>query len=434
MDSLYLALAVFLITYFLISFRRIPVIKLSRSSAALFGAFLMVALGILSMQRAWEALDIEVIMLLSGMMLLVGTLQSCGMFEIICVTMVRLSSTPLRFFLLIMTVSAILSALVLNDAVVLLFTPVIIEACIRLRVNPVPYLIGEVMAANIGSVATVVGNPQNAFIATRAGIGFLDFSVNLVPVAVLCLLASMMLLVFIFRRDLWRVSFPSALDPDGLMTLHQVRQVENQNSCRRLIPRKRLLPLLAVLTLGTVMAFAFSHQMGVPLSHIAFISGAAAVILSVSLTDLKPRELVDRVDWSIILFFLGLFVVIQGVTDSGLLSAFQVSPIFGGGESVLDLPGLTMLSAVLSNLFSNVPSVMLLAEMIPVGETELWLILAASSTLAGNATLLGSAANIIMAERAERLGQEIDFWRFMLIGLPVTAMNLVICILIFTVF
>lgn len=434
MSHLHLALAVFLLTYFLISFRRIPVIKVSRASAALMGALLMVLVGVLSIQRAWEALDIEVLMLLLGMMLLVAALQCCGLFEIICARMVRLSSTPLRFFIIIMVVSAVLSALVLNDAVVLLFTPVIIEACIRLRVNPVPYLIGEVMAANIGSVATVVGNPQNAFIATRAGIGFVDFSLHLVPVAAVCLLASMVMLVFIFRHDLWKRSFPSIPDPDELRTLARLQEVEVCRSRRCILSRKRTLPLLAALTGITVLAFALSHHIGIPLSIIAFSSGSLAAVLAVTLTDLRSKELGERVDWSIILFFIGLFVVIQGVTDSGLLSAFQERILPWGYGDLPDIPGLTLLSAVLSNLVSNVPSVMLLAELIPAGEMELCLLLAASSTLAGNATLIGSAANIIMAERAERLGQEIDFWRFMAVGLPVTAVNLVICVLMFSLF
>lgn len=407
-------------------------IKVSRASAALLGAILMILVGVLSIQRAWEAMDTEVLMLLLGMMLLVAALQCCGLFEIICAKMVRLSSTPLRFFIIIMVVSAVLSALVLNDAVVLLFTPVIIEACLRLRVNPVPYLIGEVMAANIGSVATVVGNPQNAFIATRAGIGFVDFSLHLAPVAAVCLLASMALLVFIFRHDLWKQSFPSIPDPDDLKTLARLQEVEVCKSRRCILSRKRTLPLLVALTGLTVLGFALSHHVGIPLSIIAFSSGSLAAVLAVTLTDLRSKEVGERVDWSIILFFIGLFVVIQGVTDSGLLSAFQERLLPWGVGDLPDVPGITLLSAVLSNLVSNVPSVMLLAELIPAGEMELWLILAASSTLAGNATLIGSAANIIMAERAERLGQEIDFWRFMTVGLPVTAVNLVICVLMFS--
>lgn len=434
MNTFPLALGIFILTYLFISVRNIPGIKIGRSSAALIGATLMVGLGVVSFPRALSSIDVEVIILLLGMMLLVSSLQNCGLFEIICAKILRLSSTPLRFFILIMVVSAVLSALVLNDAVVLLFTPVIIEACYRLRVNPFPYLIGEVMAANIGSVATVVGNPQNAYIGTKAGISFLEFSATLLPVAALCLLSSTLFLVFIFRKDVLFHTFSAPSEIESFLNPSRAEQSKDKERTRQgILTSGLVLKILVILTIATVMMFAFSNALGIPLYTIAIGSGLLAAFISIFLNDSRVKDIGKGVDWSIILFFIGLFVVIQGAIDSGLLSQLEHYFFLWSGTTSLDVVNIGLLSAFMSNLVSNVPSVMLLGELISLQDTSLWLALAASSTLAGNATLMGSAANIIMAEKAEKMGHVINFWKFMLIGIPVTMLNLGICILLLSI-
>ncbi len=422
MDVLHTALAVFVLTYFLISARHLPRIRMERSTAALLGAALMVIVGATTVSGALRSIDVEVLMLLLGMMLLVSSLQTCGLFRIISEWMVRRSTTPLRFFTLICVVTASLSALVLNDAVVLLLTPVIIETCYRLRLKPFPFLMGHVMAANIGSVATVVGNPQNAYIATQAGIGFLDFSYRLLPAAAVCLTVMIAMMAVIFRKDLLGGSL-EAPDP-SVMASFDHAEVEGRVR-GQLLRRGSNLRLLLLVTAATVAAFTASNAIGLPLGHIAIIAGSVAALLTALLTDVRPREISSGVDWSILLFFIGLFVVIQGAVDSGLMQAMEVglftnTPLESGSGS-----SMAVLVALLSNLVSNVPAVLLVVGLMPV-TGDMWYSLAAVSTLAGNATIIASAVNIIMAERAERLGVRIEFWRFMAAGLPVAVVTTLI--------
>lgn len=424
------ALVILVLTYLLISVRVLPRVRVGRATAALVGAFLMVFTGVMGLTEAWMSIDIDVLLLLLGMMLLVSSLQSCGLFDIICAWMVRTSSTPIVFFILVCIVTAVLSALVLNDAVVLLLTPVIIESCYRLGIKPFPYLIGHVMSANIGSLATVVGNPQNAFIATKAGIGFIDFSMRLLPVATISLLMMMVMLVAIFRKDILETNFDRTLDSARMVTIEGLKE---RDACTRrcIIGRVGNLRLLLVITLVTVVAFTWSQSLGLPLAHIAFISGTTAALLTTLLTDVRASEINDGINWSIILFFVGLFVVIGGAASSGLLSDFETSLVAISGQDA-DSPMVLFLSAAfLSNLVSNVPAVLLIAEMLPMSE-DAWYSLAAASTLAGNATLIASAVNIIMAERAEKLGVEIDFLRFMAVGLPVSIVTLTLAFLLMT--
>ena len=369
MSGIWVALAVFLFTYFLISIRRLPRIRLDRPIAALLGAALMILFGVVAPQRALESIDLDIIFLLLGMMLLVVALELCGLFEWVSLRMVRYASTQFRLLLIIMLASAILSALVLNDAVVLMFTPVVIRACHLVRTDPVPFLVGEAVAANIGSVATVVGNPQNAYIATKAGIGFLEFSAVLLPIAAISLALGVAL---IYIRSL------IGENGSGFQELLMKTNMGMMAGIDRLRKRRRALMVILTITFLAVLGFSLSNFIGVPLSMVAFIAGVAAFLTLLLLTDVRGREVLRGVDWSILLFFVGLFIVLQGVIDSGLLAEIQaLFPGFGEGETPT-LGTLTFFSAVLSNLVSNVPAVMLLGEMIPANDVGLWLALAAN--------------------------------------------------------
>lgn len=201
MGTLLIALAIFLVTYALISIRRFPKVKIDRPAAALVGAALMIVLGVVEPEKAIGAIHLDIIILLVGMMILVAGLELCGFFEWVSLRMIKYSKDQFTFLVLTMVVTGSLSALVLNDTIVLLFTPIIIRTCRLLKSNPVPYLVAEALAANIGSVATVVGNPQNAFIATKAGISFVDFSARLVPVSIVCMLVAIAMMYLFYRKD-----------------------------------------------------------------------------------------------------------------------------------------------------------------------------------------------------------------------------------------
>ena len=430
MGTLLIALAIFLVTYALISIRRFPKIKIDRPAAALVGAALMIVLGVVEPEKAIGAIHLDIIILLVGMMILVAGLELCGFFEWVSLRMIKYSKNQFTFLVLTMVVTGSLSALVLNDTIVLLFTPIIIRTCRLLKSNPVPYLVAEALAANIGSVATVVGNPQNAFIATKAGISFVDFSARLVPVSIVCMLVAIAMMYLFFRKDIEKGSaqeFRRKILKDGWKAFEDELvkgDAATTSGIKKLKDRKVGLYALIGITALTFLAFILSHVLGTPIAVVAFLGGVTALFVVPLITDVKAKEMLAGVDWSIILFFVGLFIVIEGVKDSTLLDEIRSGfPGFHDG-SIPSLEWLTALSAFMSNLVSNVPAVMLLSEMIPISQTDLWLALAASSTLAGNATILGAAANVIVAEKAEGMGVQINFWKFTLVGFPIAMATL----------
>ena len=430
MGTLLIALAIFLVTYALISIRRFPKIKIDRPAAALVGAALMIVLGVVEPEKAIGAIHLDIIILLVGMMILVAGLELCGFFEWVSLRMIKYSKDQFTFLVLTMIVTGSLSALVLNDTIVLLFTPIIIRTCRLLKSNPVPYLVAEALAANIGSVATVVGNPQNAFIATKAGISFVDFSARLVPVSIVCMLVAIAMMYLFYRKDIEKGAaqeFRRKILKDGWKAFEDELvkgDAATTSGIKKLKDRKAGLYALTGITALTFLAFILSHVLGTPIAVIAFLGGVTALFVVPLITDVKAKEMLAGVDWSIILFFVGLFIVIEGVKDSTLLDEIRSGfPGFQDG-SIPSLEWLTALSAFMSNLVSNVPAVMLLSEMIPISQTDLWLALAASSTLAGNATILGAAANVIVAEKAEGMGVQINFWKFTLVGFPIAMATL----------
>ena len=436
MDALWIGAAVFLVTYALISIRRLPGIRIDRPAAALLGAGLMLVFGVVSPEAAIDAINMDIVLLLVGMMLLVAGLELCGFFEWVSLWMIRHSKSQFQLLVLTMVVTGALSALVLNDTVVLLFTPIIIRTCRLLKSNPIPFLIAEAVAANIGSVGTVVGNPQNAYIATKAGISFVDFSAKLLPVSAVCMAVAILMLHLFYRKELETGSSQevrkeiSELGWDEFQKKILGNNSSSEVSVNRMEARRTGLIVLLGITGVTFVAFVGSHALETPVAVIAFLAGTAAVFVLPIVSDVKTKDMLAGVDWSIILFFVGLFIVIAGVKACGLLEAMSdFFPGFGAG-TVPTPAWLTALSAVLANLVSNVPAVMLLSEMIPLSQADLYLVLASSSTLAGNATILGAAANVIVAEKAEAMGVEVGFWKFAIVGFPIAMVTLFVSTLL----
>lgn len=404
------ALLIFLATYLLISLRRLAHIPLERPAVALLGASLMVLSGVVPPAEALDAIDLHTILLLVGMMLIVVALEATGFFGRIAVLIVERSRSEARLLVQLAIATAVLSALILNDAVVLFFTPIIIHACRLLEIRPGKYLVTEALSANIGSVATQIGNPQNAFIAVKSGIPFLRYVLVMGPIMVVCLALAIGLLLLLYRNEIRK---PILAGP--------VHQLDESHRIRE--------PRLLALTLATLaflfVGFLASQRIGLPLSLLALAGGALVAFFAPVVGKTSPRLLFRRVDWSIILLFVGLFIVLRGVAASGLLDdvfavADQVTP--GALQTVW---GLGIVTAVLSNLVSNVPAVLLLAQPVAASGSEtLWLTLAASSTLSGNATILGAAANIIVAEQSDERGVVLGFYEFLRVGLPITLVTL----------
>lgn len=406
--TLYAATAVFLVTFVLISLRTVRRFSIERPAVALFGGGLMLVFGVLTPAEALASINLDVILLLVGMMILVSGLEVCGFFDFISSRIALRAKTQLSFLAWLMLATAALSALVLNDTIALLVTPVIIRSARALRVNPVPYLVAVAIAANVGSVATEVGNPQNAFIAIRSGIPFLTFTAYMLPVTVVCLAVSIAFVWFVFRKDLSVPLTPATSLPPAPLQ------------------RTGLLVTLGITIAVAVAFFVAATPEWLPL--IALVGGSFVLFALPFVSTATPRALIAKVDWSIVLFFVGLFVVIGGVRTSGLSAAIQTgfSSAFGGRSG--GLVWLTGLTALLSNLISNVPAVLLLAEVVQGagGSLQLWLALAASSTLAGNATILGAACNVIVVQVASRDGVEVSMKQFVKAGLPITAVTLIL--------
>ena len=400
------ATAVFLLTYVLISLRTVRRFPIEKPAVAMLGGALMLLLGVLSPLEAVLAINLDVILLLIGMMVLVSGLEVCGFFDLVSSRIAARAKRQPSFLTWLMIATAALSALVLNDAIALLVTPVVIRSARSLKVNPVPYLVAVAIAANVGSVATEVGNPQNAYIAIRSGIPFLTFTVYLLPVTIVCLAIAIAGVRLAFRRDLAAPIAGEVAAP--------------------IVPLQRR-GLTLTFGVAVVVAAAFlasPHPDWLPL--IALIGGSIVLFFLPFVSTVTARSLIAKVDWSIILFFVGLFLLLAGVRASGLSAAIQGAFTSALGGQAGGLAWLVGLSSLLSNLISNVPAVLLLAEVVPQGSTQLWLALAASSTLAGNATILGAACNVIVVQVASREGVSVTMRDFVKAGLPVTAATLIV--------
>lgn len=409
-----LAAAVFVGTYVLLSLPRVQVrgVRVTRPLLALAGGAAMLAVGAVAPSAAARAIDLPTLALLLGMMMLVAALEVAGFFDLLASWIVARARSQRALLASTMVAVAVLSALFLNDAVVLLFTPVLLSATARMGVSATPYLAGEAVAANVGSVATPIGNPQNAYVALAGDLDFLTFTARLAPVAAVCLAVAVLLALLVFRRELAAPLRPAVSPPRAA---HPI-----------------LLPATLAVVAGVLALFAASSATGWPLWAIAAGGGLAAFLLADGIllargerpaSALFRPEIPRRVNWGVLVFFVGLFVLLAGVRESGLLAAFLAALAFAPLETPV---GLGLAVALLSNLVSNVPAVLLLAPL--AHGPDAWLALAAASTLAGNATLLGAAANVIVAEQARAHGSEFDVWRFVAYGLPVTLVTLAIAL------
>lgn len=398
----------FVLTYSLIAVRKVNGRRIRTWTAAVLGGVLMLLLGVVTPSEAWDYINFEVILQLAGMMMLTASLQYCGFFEIVVDFLMRRFDGRRRFLSGVMAITACLSAVMLNDAVVLIFTPIVLRCCQRMRADPVPYMVGVFVSANIGSAATVVGNPQNALVASMAGIGFLDYSIRVIPLTVICMAVAMLMM---------RRMYGGRLDTDDA-------SLSGETFHTREVDKYRLCAVLAV-TVTALVLFALSVPLGLRIYQIALAAGAVSLIIILTDSMRAGGYVIRHVDWSILLFFTGLFVVIAGAVSSGLLDS--MSELFGMGDgNVPSIGVLSGFSTVLANLVSNVPSVMLIGQLLPEGDMVLWITLAVTSTFAGNLTLIGAAANIIVEDEGEKHGIRMDFFRYLRVGIPIAVITIVI--------
>jgi Na+/H+ antiporter NhaD/arsenite permease-like protein len=370
----------------------------------------MVLAGVLTFNQAIESIDFHTITLLLGMMLLMAALQQADFFNVMAARSIALASKPWQLLLTVVLVTAVGSAFMVNDVVVLLFTPVVIAACRLLDRNPSPYLIAEAMASNIGSVATEIGNPQNMLIGVTSGISFIHFMLYLLPVAVISTII-LLVTVFIFSRKNIQVDFQAE------KLRHQTLSVMAGQPTPA--ARKKLLMFTLPVFGLTVVCLFLSSFFGVTVSIIAMAGGVAAILFS----GIRPSKLIKTIDWSLLLFFCGLFIVIGGAQQAGVLNVFMNTLCVQ--NDIAGIVSVNVFSALVSQVVSNVPLTMLVIPLIKnIPGDVLWISLAAGSTLGGNATIIGAVANIIVVEQAYSQGIKLGWWEFSKVGIVVTVLTI----------
>lgn len=392
-------LVIFAATYVLIAVQRLPFVHLNRPAAGLVGAVAMVVFGVISLPEAYAAIDLDVLVFLLGLMLVVGYLEVGKFFEWAAEGLLRRARSPNRLLFGVVVGSGLLSALFVNDTVCLVVTPVLLAALGPLRVRPTPYLLALAMGANVGSVLTITGNPQNMLVGIWSGTTYGTFALTMLPVAAGGLAITFGYLRWAFRAQL--------AEPFG-------RQLEA-------VPVALDRPLVTKgLALFGVAVAAWLAGGSLPL--VAITAGAVMVLIA----QRDPAYAIERVDWDLLLFFASLFIVMRGFERTGAvdwIDARALTLVQAGGWSAAAAVSGVMIT--LSNLISNVPAVMLWRNVVPsLPDPDLmWRLVAMSATFAGNLLLIGSVANLIVAERAESRGVRIGFGEYARVGVPVTLLT-----------
>jgi Na+/H+ antiporter NhaD/arsenite permease-like protein len=387
--------AIFFASYFVFALGKFPGLKIDRPGAAFIGGVLMVAFRVLPPGQTLSAIDFPTVVLLFSMMLLLGYLHLAGFFDFIAGRIVS-DIEPRHLLPGIIFLAGTLSAFFVNDIICLAMAPFAITAAKRMGLKPVPYLLAVATASNIGSVASITGNPQNMLIGSYSGIHYRDFLVHLGPVAIAGLLLDWFVLWLLCTRNAPPAQ-PAADPPE--------RKIEATSLWKP-----------GIVIAGVLAGFLA----GAPPALCAAI-GASVMLVT---RTREPRQIYQQVDWGLLVFFLGLFLIVGGAENAGLTQRFlEISR----GLNLQNSAVFTLVSAALSNVVSNVPAVMVLKSFVPsfTNQHQGWLVLAMSSTLAGNLTITGSVANIIVIERA-KAEAEITFMQYLRVGVPITLLTLLV--------
>jgi Na+/H+ antiporter NhaD/arsenite permease-like protein len=408
-----IAVAVFVTAYVLIATD-----KVHKTAAALGGAAIVLGLGVVSSEDAFYShdtgIDWDVIFLLLGMMIIVGVLRRTGVFEYTAIWAAkRARGSPRRIMVLLVLITAIASAFLDNVTTVLLIAPVTLLVCDRLDINPVPFLIAEVFASNIGGAATLIGDPPNIIIGSRAGLSFNDFLVHMTPIVAIEIAVFTLILPWLFRGSF-------AVDPEraaGVMELNE----------REAISDPRLLVKCGAVLLVVLAAFV-THL--VAPSVVALLGAGVLVLLSQS----KPQDYLAGVEWETLLFFAGLFVMVGAMVKTGVIGALaELATDATGGDALAAVMLILLVSALLSGVIDNIPYVATMSPLVadlatridnPTHADALWWSLALGADFGGNMTAIGASANVVILGIALRNGTPISFWEFTRKGIVVTAITI----------
>jgi Na+/H+ antiporter NhaD/arsenite permease-like protein len=392
------AAAIFAASYLALAVGRVPGLAIDRAGVALVGACLMVAGGALPLEDAYKAVDLDTLTLLLGMMIVVANLRLSGFFAQASAWVMRRAHHPIALLAAVTAVAGVFSAFLVNDAICLVLAPLVLELTLSLRRNPVPYMLAVAMASNIGSTATITGNPQNMMIGSFSHIPYAQFAASLAPVALIGLVVTVALIT-LFHRGEFAGGARLVAEPPPART-------------------HRMLMVRALVATAALVALFFAGQ---PPAKAAIIIGGLLLLTR----RVRSERVYAEIDWSLLLMFAGLFIIVAGA-EHALFSGDTIAAV---GRLQLDrVPVLSAVTAILSNLVSNVPAVLVLKPFIdPLRDHHTaWLTVAMASTLAGNFTIVGSIANLIVVQRAAASGVTIGFWDYFRVGAPLTLITLAI--------
>ncbi len=423
LDPRWVAGGLFVVTYAVVMSERV-----NRAIVALLAAGLMIFAGVLTQEAAIDGVDFNTLGLLTGMMVIVAVTKRSGVFQYLAIwSAKKVQARPWGILVMLTLVTALLSAFLDNVTTVLLIAPVTLLISEELRVSPYPFLFSEIFASNIGGTATLIGDPPNIMIGSAVGLTFNDFVVNLAPVVVVVLLATLVPIYFIWGRKMHA-------EPQ-----HRERVMRFDE--REAITDPRLLKQ-SLSVLGLVLtAFVLAHPLHLEPATIAMFGGALLLLLAnwPHGADEQARNVhhaFTEVEWVTIFFFVGLFIVVHGLDSTGLLRmlAEWLVGVTGGDLTVTSL-SILWVSAVASAVVDNIPFVATMIPLIksmaptfggPEGLMPLWWSLSLGACLGGNGTLVGASANLIVAGLAERAGQPIRFVPFLLAAFPLMLLSIVI--------
>ncbi|MBE5062004.1 ArsB/NhaD family transporter [Lachnospiraceae bacterium DSM 108991] len=408
--------AVISVIVFLLVMAAIISEKMHRAVAAMAGAVILLLFHVLSVDEATTYVDINTIGVLVGMMLFVAVVKNSGLFEYVAIKAAKLTKgRPMAILVVFAIITAVLSAFLDNVTTVLLIGPMTIAITQMLEVNPIPYLLSQIMASNIGGTATLIGDPPNIMIGSAAGLSFMDFVVNTGSVIVIILAVTVLIYYFMYRGQI------SVIEEN----MHKVMELDENRS----IKDKPLLIKSVIMTVVVVIGFVFHSQLQVESATVALF--AAGFMLVFGKQD--AEEIILGVEWSTILFFIGLFVVVGGMQKSGVITSLaELMMEFIGNNEALGIVIILWVSAIISSFLDNIPFVATLIPLILTMEsggvdvTPLWWALSLGACLGGNGTLVGASANVVLAGVSAKNGYPITFMQYTKTGFPLMLISILI--------
>ncbi len=419
-NHLLIALIIFIITYTAIISE-----KINRTAVALFGAVLMVIFQVLSQEHAFSKIDFNTIGLLIGMMIIVNILKRTGVFQFIAIKTAKLAKgDPWKIMMFFSIITAISSALLDNVTTILLIIPVTFVITDTLEINPIPFLISEVIAANTGGTATLIGDPPNIMIGGATNLGFMDFLLNLGPVVLVIFIVTIFILKLIYNKSL-------VVDNENR------KKILEFDESKTIKDKKLLIKSLSVLII-TILGFSIHQILGLESATVALFGGIFLLLIS----KIEPEEILLEIEWATIFFFIGLFVLVGSLEEVGVIEIIAKEMLnLTKGNLFMTTMFILWISALASAFLDNIPFV---ATMIPIIKsfstlaainiTPLWWALALGACLGGNGTLVGASANVIVGGMLHKKGYKLSFMDFMKVGFPLMIISIIISTVYLIVF